>query len=254
MIYKNYIIPMECLLVGNRVKRGAVELLNALETEGISYTVITEHSGKYRDNFVDDMVDHGFQYVRPSYVYTSSMAAVDYVLWAHPDKRKVMMLGGRGLHSALEKGGFTFTHENPDWLFLGNAREASYLDYSECLEAIMNGAYIISVDNRRMQLYEGRHILGNASVVKMLEYATGSKAVSFGRGSKYLLASVLRYMQTTAENTIMVGSDFNKDILPAQSLGMETCFISDGRDMSEWGIEANKHPDYIVEDLFGLTR
>ena len=52
----------------------------------------------------------------------------------------------------------------------------------------------------------------------------------------------------------MVGTHFTKDILPAIALGMTTVYVTQGNSIADLGMNDETHPDYIVEDLAGLTK
>jgi ribonucleotide monophosphatase NagD (HAD superfamily) len=88
----------------------------------------------------------------------------------------------------------------------------------------------------------------------MLEYASGMKAIDFGRGSIGLYNMALRYMQVGPGDVVAVGTQFPKDIETARKIGIETVYLTNGSSIMELGMDEENHPDYIVEDLYGLTR
>lgn len=249
-----YIIELDSIYQYEHAKKGAVEFMDALAVNGLSYVIITEQTGRERTVLAQTLKDHGFRYIRPSDIYTSAMAAVDYLLSVNARKRRAMMIGGRGLKAALDQGGFIMTGDHPDYLFVAMNRNMTYSDYCGALEAINDGAQIVSTDNRRTQWSDGNRIIGNASVVRMLEYASGTRAVSTGRGSSNLFLSAQNYLSRKTEEILMVGTSFRSDILPSEELGYATCLVTEGRDIMKMGVNEDTHPDYIVEDLSGLTK
>jgi ribonucleotide monophosphatase NagD (HAD superfamily) len=182
------------------------------------------------------------------------MAAVDYLLVKFPQWKKAAYIGGRGIRAALELGGFSIDHKQPDVVFAGMNRNLSYKDYSDILQYLLNGAVLISTDSRRTQRMEGVDMIGSGAIVRMLEYASQKRAVDFSRGSDILLRMALRYLNIKAEDTLAVGDDFNRDIVPAIKRGMDTVLITNGEGIENLEMSDTIHPTYIVEDLSGLTR
>jgi len=182
------------------------------------------------------------------------MAAVDYALYNYPMYQSASMIGGAGLKEALTVGKFTSDLSTPKFLFAGMDRNMNYMDYSYALQALLNGALFFSVDDRKIMKSDGLDLIGNGAVVKMLEEASGVKAEHFGRGSGLLIKYALRYLSVNADQAVMIGDDFRKDIIPALPLRLETVLITNGGSIMEMGVSDALHPDYIVEDLFGLCR
>ena len=254
MIYKNYLLQLDTLMRRSYPAEGAVYLLDTLRENGLPYLILTEQSARTREQTANLMNDVGFHGIRPSDIYTSVMAAVDWLLWKEPHRKTAAYLGGSGLRMTLEEVGLQIRNLDADALFVGMNRNLCYNDYSEAVQIIHDGAILISTDSRRIQRQEGAEFIGNGAVIKMLEYASGTKAVDFGRGSIGLYNMALRYMQVTPSDVISIGTQFPRDIESARRMGIETVFLTNGASIMELGMTEENHPDYIVEDLYGLTR
>ncbi|MBE6109061.1 MAG: hypothetical protein E7194_01435 [Erysipelotrichaceae bacterium] len=254
MIDKTYLIQMECLIRNQKARPGAVELIDALNENGLSYVIISEQSGRTRAQMVELFESCGFHYIEPGDLYFSAMAAVDYLLIKFPQWKKAAYIGGKGIPAALEQGGFVINNAKPDVVFVAMDRNLSYKDYSDTLQYLLNGSVLISTDSRRTQIIDGVEMIGNGAVVKMLEYAAQKRSVDFSRGSDILLRMALRYIGVKAENALAVGDDFMRDIVPAIGRGMETVLITNGEGINDLPITDKLHPTYIVEDLSGLVR
>ena len=254
MIHKNYLLQLDTLLRRGYPADGAVYFLDTLRENGLPYLILTEQNARTRDQIASMMNDVGFHGVRPANIYTSVMAAVDWVLWKEPFRKTAAYLGGPGLRLTLEEVGMTIRHMDADVLFVGMNRNLGYRDYSEAVQIIHDGAILISTDSRRIQRQEGGEFIGNGAVIKMLEYASGMKAIDFGRGSIGLYNMALRYMQVGPGDVVAVGTQFPKDIETARKIGIETVYLTNGSSIMELGMDEENHPDYIVEDLYGLTR
>lgn len=252
MFDASYIIQQDVLIHSGKASKGAVSLIRTLEEEEMPYVIVCEQTGRIRDHIADYFVERDFRYVRPSCIYTSAMAAVDYLLLKEKNMNKAAYIGGAGIKEALEKGGFQISFDHPDVVLVGMNKKCTYEDYSKILVCLNDGAKLVSTDNRKTQKTDGMQMIGNASIVKMLEYASDQEAISFGRGSLNDLLMCKRFLKK--DNILVVGNDFTRDIIPAMKLGMSTVFVTEGRSIMHLGMNEDMHPDYIVEDLFGLTK
>ncbi len=252
MFDASYIIQLDVLVKNGVPTKGAISFLKKLEEEGMPYVIITEQSGRIRDHIADYLIERGFRYIRPSSIYTSCMACTDYIHIRYPKMQKAAYLGGAGIKEALEKGNYQITFDHPDFVLMGMNKKSTYLDYSKVAVAVNDGALLVSSDNRQVQMIDGMKMIGNASIIKMIEYTTGHHSITFGRGTDNLLLMTKLYLKK--ENILFVGDDFHRDIIPAMNCEFTTVFVTEGRSIEELGMDAEKHPDYIVEDLYGLTK
>ena len=254
MIKSTYLFTMDCLVKNGRPKKGAVELLELLYKQQVPFVVMSRQSGKSREKMIVDMRNAGFSVFRHANVYTSSMAAVDFLSSRYPDKNKAAVIGGEGIKEAVNTAGYHMDRFHPDFIFIGMDRSLGYEDYCEINAMIEDGGILVSVDDRRRQVIDTQKMIGNGAIVTMLEYASGNDAIHFGMGSPLYLDMVIRYLNTDASSIVSVGTSFGRDIVPCLNKGMTTVYVTEGRSIVNEGMNEKIHPDYIVEDLSGLTR
>jgi 4-nitrophenyl phosphatase len=254
MIDQLHILQTEVLLNGRRPRPGAIELIRFFREQNIPYLILSEQSGRSRSMLADLFESAGFERIYDHRFYTTAMAAVDWMMAYEPDILKVDFIGGNAIRSAIEVSGLTVSHKEAQAFLLGLDRNMTYQDYSEALQTLLAGAVLLSTDSRRKVRFDGMEQVGNGAVVKMFEYATGRKAADFGHGSLLTLRMALRYLKLYPEDVLMVGNDYQKDILPAIELGMPSVYVTEGRSIENLDMSEDRHPDFIVEDLAGLTR
>lgn len=254
MLKSTYILMMECLVKNGKPRKGATDLLDVLYRERIPFVVLSEQSGKKRENMTAEMQKIGFHTFRNANLYTSSMAAVDFLSVRFSEKNRVAAIGGAGLQEAVKAAEYIQTSSHPDFIFMGMNRNLAYDDYCAIYTMINDGGILVSVDGRKTMSVDGEKALGNDAFVHMLTYASSTSAIEFGRGTPLYLDMVLRYLGTEGKNVVMVGCSFIKDIIPALKKGMTTVYVTDGRSIENEGMNEKVHPDYIVEDLSGLIR
>ena len=255
MFNKCHLIQLDLLMRNGKEKnKGAIELIDALVAEDIPFLILSEQTGRKRESIVEYLNQIGFQGIQKHHIYSSAMASVDWILQNHPQKNKVAYLGGVGIKEALEIGQLELNHHYPDWFFIGMNRNATYQDYCFALQSIEAGAQLISTDERQLQIREGAPMIGNASVVKMLEYASGKQALHFGRGTEKLISMALNYKELKNDQAIYIGDRYKEDIGCANQMNIESLYVTYGNTLEHIQKYDSIHPTYIVEDLFGLTK
>lgn len=253
MLKGTYLIQMECIYRNGRPVQGAVSLLDTFHQNSIPFLLISEQSASSRTAIAERMQQAGLN-VHPQNIYTGAYAACSYIHWRYPERKRIYSVGGRGIRDAMDHCHLIEDRKRPDYVLIGLDRDLTYADYNDILHVLNNGAKLITVDNRIVQYKDGEADLGNGAIVKMLEYASGIKAISFGRGSERMIRWCLRYLGVNAENLLVAGNDFRRDILPAIDLGCTTFLVSEGRDITVAGISSQLHPDYIVDTVNGIAK
>ncbi len=254
MLDTHYLIQLDTMIRNGRVTAGTAEFLDALDQAQIPYTIVTEQSGRTREQIASALNAAGLINVRAEEIYTSSMAAVDYAYHRDMNAREAFVCGGRGIAELIDRTGFHHNYTHPDYVFFGLDRELGYLDYSDVLQMICDGALLLSTDSRLQQKSDGRMRIGSGALVNMLETASGKDAVHFGRGSELLYRWLLKYIGKTAADVTAVGNEFERDIVSAARMGFRTVLVADEDTDAEKMMTSRIHPDYIVESLEGLTR
>lgn len=249
-----YIIALDTLMQNRVAKPGAKEFLQALQKENIFYRIVTTRSSITIEDLLKQLSDCGLVGIKKENLYTTTMAAIDYLFKHDKNLRDVDYIGGSGLRRILVDANLHITHIRPRYIFMGMDSSLSYDEYQEVFTQVKQGSILVSVDDRRIQKYEDIDKIGNGSIVHMLEYATKKKALHFGVGSKVFLKQVCATLPYSYDETIMVGNSFKKDILPALQYGMLTFYVAGSEDMMSQGISDDVHPDYILDDLSGLLR
>ncbi|MBR2067333.1 MAG: hypothetical protein IJ875_03625, partial [Solobacterium sp.] len=185
--------------------------------------------------------------------YTTAMAAVDWIMSKEGTYKSVTYIGGAGMKEAVNKSGLLIDYKDPDVVFVGMNRELGYKDYCDILQYISGRSLFISTDNRKTQRYDGMMMIGNGSIVKMLEYASNKEAISFGRGSVMTIHLAMRHLKSYVEDAIFVSHRFQDDLLTASIAGMETTLITEGKDIYSLGVSKDYYPTSIADSLEGLT-
>ena len=250
MLEKAYLINLKVILAH---PDNSNQFLSALSAKGLPFALVDESGLFTREQLSEKLYNYGIRGIYPELFYTCNMAAVDYVLQKDQNHLKAGYLGSSALKNALLKGGFQLCQDHADWLFLGLDRSDGYPDFCSALQMVEQGAVMIATNDEPVYSRRDTKMIGAGAQTAMLEYASGRKAFHIGMPQPILAQCAMKYLGTSADNTILIGDCISKDILCGNRAGMETVLISS--DMSESAdLLREVHPTYLVEDLSGLLR
>ncbi len=250
-----FLVMESCLLdPRGRPVPGSVRFLDALIGSGVPFVILTNQSYATRDQMADRLLNAGFRNIVPAMFYTSTMAAIDAIVKKYPDRRRAAYLGGKGMIELLRETGFSLNMDRADWVFVGSDHNSSYNDYCYALKLIERGAYIISTDPRAAEVTRSNLLVGPGSIVKMLEYASGTKAVEAGIPAPLIVGRALKYLNVHPDRAVLACCHPEPEISCGVSAGIRTVLVMNGMDEKENALLRRVHPDYVVEDLTGLLR
>ena len=187
---------------------------------------------------------------KPEMFYNSAMAASQYVK-KHYEGNKAYYIGKQGMKDALNQEGFIIDDENPDFVFIGLDKDATYASYSKALS--LNGAKIIGTNNDRILAKPGGFEVGNGSVVDMFEYAANQKSPRIGKPNRAILDLCLEYFGLKEDEIVLIGDNLETDIKLGYEQNIETVLVQTGVHNKE-DIERLKiYPTHVVNTLMDLV-
>ena len=201
---------------------------------------------------VKHMQDMGYTNIEPSMFYNSAMAACQYVK-KHYNGNRAYYIGKQGMKDALDQEGFIVDDENPDFVFIGLDKDATYQSYSKALSLILNGAKIIGTNNDRILAKPGGFEVGNGSVVDMFEYAANQKSPRIGKPNRAILDLCLEYFGLKEDEIILIGDNLETDIKLGFEQNIETVLVQTGVHKKEDIEQLKIYPTHVVNTLMDLV-
>jgi len=255
MFAQCFLIMESCLInERQRPQPGAVRFLDALIQNRVPFVILTNRSAQLRTAMAEGMNRAGFHNVAAEMFYTSTMAAVDAIVKKYPDKKNAGYIGGKGMLELLRIGGFALNMDRADWVFVGSDHSSTYNDYSYCLKLVERGAYIVSVDPSPTERSLSGTLIGSGSVVKMLEYASGTRAIKAGIPAPLIVSRALKYLRREIDDAVLIASHPETEIVCGNNAGIRTVLFAPAMDEKENALLRRIHPDYVAEDLSALLR
>lgn len=238
---------------GRNIIPSAKQLVDYLQLNQLPFYFFTNNASRTPTENADHMINIGYQNIIPSMFYNSSMACVAYLKKNFPGKQ-VMMVGQAGLQEELLRNGYSLVSENAEYVMVGMNKEGNYRLYSQALSNLINGAQLFGTNSDRILLSENGVNVGNGSVVAMLEYASGQKAVITGKPSPIILDEALEYFKLNKSEVMVVGDNLETDILCGINGGVKTALVLSGVHKQSDCERLNIVPDYIVDNLLDIIK
>ena len=254
MIRKCHIIQYETLVKNNeKPKDGAITLIESLLKRHIPFLIVTDRSNQTKKELCIHMRAMGFPTFSEGVIYTSTMAARDWIARKYPTRIKANYIGGRGLKEVLVEAGFVLNCEDPHWIFIGSESHLDAIDLNRDIQKIKKGAVLISTDSSREHIDRDKQCIAAGAITRLLEYAANTKALEFGRPSLVTLSYALRYTGYKEDEVRIVSDEYGADILPALQCHYETAFVATDTSFMEIQKDKDLHPKWIVDSLSGLA-
>lgn len=234
----------------------AIDSLNrAGETRRLGF--ITNNASR-RDTIVaEHLRELGLTATRPEDVVTSPQAAMRLLRERVAPGSTVLVVGGDGLVSELEKAGYVVTRsadDAPAAVVQGFAPDVGWAHLAEAAYALAlpeeEGGIPWIATNTDWTIPQARGIApGNGTLVSAVHTAVGRLAVVAGKPERPIFdEAVARF---DARRPLFIGDRLDTDIAGAQTAGIDSVLVLTGIDRPKHVLAAppSSRPTYIVGDL-----
>lgn len=195
--------------------------------------------------------------VRPEDVVTSPQAAVVLLADLVPAGATILVVGGEGLTTEVERAGFTVTRsaeDSPAAVIQGFAPTVGWEQLAEASFALHTGIPWVAT-NTDWTIPVARGIApGNGTLVSAVHTAVGRLPVVAGKPERAIFdAATARF---GSSNPLFIGDRLDTDIAGANAAGMESAHVLTGIDRAKQllAAEAKLRPTYILRDLRELDQ
>lgn len=228
----------------------AVDSLNkAGETLRVGY--ITNNASRTDASVAAHLSDLGLD-VAPEDVVTSPQAAVVLLAGLVPAGSTILVIGGEGLTTEVERAGFRLTRsaeDSPAAVIQGFAPTVGWEQLAEASFALHTGIPWVAT-NTDWTIPVARGIApGNGTLVSAVHTAVGRLPVVAGKPERAIFdAATARF---GSSNPLFLGDRLDTDIKGANAAGMESAHVLTGIDRAKQllAADATLRPTYILGDL-----
>ena len=180
-------------------------------------------------------------------IFTAADASVNYVK-ANFSKAAVYAMPKV---KELFKG--MLDYNEPDVVVMGDlGKEWNFTVLNEIFRIVHAGVPLVAMQkNRFWKTPEKGLLLDLGAFVKSIEFAADTNAVLIGKPSElYFKEGLKKINRNPGEKFLMIGDDYNNDILPVMNMGSKACLIYTGKTDFPLKPEILPRPDYEAKNLF----
>lgn len=251
--YKAYCFDLDGTIYrGKEAIDTAVKFVHLLQDEGIEPYYLTNNSSKTRERLQQVLQDIGVD-APLDHIYSSSLATAAYVAKMSANK-KVNVVGELGIRTALIEQGLEITDEQSDVLIMGIDRQISYEKLVRACDYVQNGAKLIGTNGDIKFPNETGFTPGNGSFVQLVANVSGVTPTFVGKPSPVMLQIIAEEHHFEKSEMVMVGDNYDTDILCGINFGCDTIHVNTGVTPTEIVKQQAKLPTYCVENLLELIK
>lgn len=219
--------------------------------QGANYYFLTNNTTKTPEQVAANLVNnHGIK-ADVDQIITPSLATAFYITSQNKNiaDKSAYVIGEYGLKSAIFSTGIQLNEVNPDYVIVGLDYDVTYHKFELATLAIKRGAKFIGTNADTNLPNERGLVPGAGSVISLVETATQQRAKYIGKPDKPIIEYALNKFNLNKDETIIVGDNYNTDILCGLNNGLDTLLVYTGVSTREDISKQERKPSYEINNL-----
>lgn len=246
--YKGYLIDLDgTMYKGTELIQEARDFVIALKEKQIPYLFVTNNSTKTPEQVAMKLETFGIPATEQQ-VFTTSQATANYLHDRKPNG-SAYVIGGDGIRHALTEKGLTIEDEGTDFVVVGLDQTITYEKLAKACLNVRNGAFFVSTNGDIAIPTERGLLPGNGSITSVVTVSTQTNPVFIGKPESIIMEQALQVLGTPKEETLMVGDNYDTDILAGMRAGLDTLLVHTGVTTKELLTGYKEKPTYVVDSL-----
>lgn len=248
------------IYMGSTLFPYTLKFLSDMKEAGIGYSFLTNNPSRSVADYLKKLEGLGIQADEDN-MYTTSIAAIDYIKTHYSSAKRLFMLGTPSMVSQFEKAGFEACADNPDDVpdVLVVAFDMT-LEYSRLCRAAWwasQGVPYVATNPDRVCPTDQRTVLVDCgSLCKCIEHATGRRPdITLGKPDPNMLKGILDRHGLQPDEIAMVGDRIYTDTAMAHNAGAFGVLVLSGETTLETAeavaedVRTNPAPEFFPPDL-----
>ena len=237
-----------------------VEFLEKMKSEGIGYSFLTNNPSRSVADYLKKLEAMGIKADEKD-MYTTSLAAIDYIKSHYPSAKRIFFLGTPSMISQFEKAGFESCTDDPDDVpdVLVVAFDMTF-DFPKLCRAAWwasQGIPYVATNPDRVCPTDQRTVLVDCgSMCKCIEHAVGRRPdITLGKPDPNMLTGIMDRYGLAPEEVAMVGDRIYTDTATAHNAGAFGVLVLSGETTLETAeavaedARTNPSPEFFPPDL-----
>jgi len=248
---KAFIIDMDGVIYhGNRLLRGAAELVAWLRAKGKRFLFLTNSSERSPAELSQKLARLGIE-VEAEHFYTSALATAGFLTSQKPGG-SAYVIGEPGLINALYDSGYTMNNVNPDYVVFGESRGYGLEAIERAVNLVLGGARLVGTNPDLNGPSETGIVPACGALIAPIELAAGRKAYFVGKPNPLMMRHALRRLGATREETAIIGDRMDTDIIAGIEADIETILVLSGVTTREELGDFSYSPRHVLEGVFEI--
>ncbi len=236
---------------GNKILPGVRKFVEWLKKENKKFIFLTNSSERTPEELEEKLNRMGIE-VDKSHFYTSALATASFLSGQKPHG-SAYIIGEAGLINALYNVGYTMNNVNPDYVVMGESRSYSYERIEHAVNLVLKGAKLIGTNPDTTGPGETGIVPATKALISPIELATGKNAYFIGKPNPLMMRIALKKLETTKDETIIIGDRMDTDIIAGIESDIETTLVLSGiSDMVTMESFAYR-PSFVLKGIIDLV-
>ncbi|EPD50533.1 TIGR01457 family HAD hydrolase [Paenisporosarcina sp. HGH0030] len=246
--YKCYCIDLDGTVYrGKQPIKETVQFVHHLQHQGIEPFFVTNNASQTPDQVLSKLAGFGI-IAKRSHIMTSALAAAKYIALHYPGK-EVSMIGESGLRESLLEKGVCIVPSSKEVFVMGIDRDITYEKIAQASLDIRQGATFISTNSDRAFPNERGLMPGNGAFTALIQSSTGVEPIYIGKPHGHMLEMIQLEHQYSKEDMVMIGDNYDTDIMAGINFGIDTIHVNTGVTSTEEALLKPERPTVTLENL-----
>ncbi len=256
------------IYLGSRVFTFTVPFLESMASAGIGHSFLTNNPTRSVSDYVAKLEGMGIKAGEDN-MYTTSLAAIDYIRERHPSAKRLFMLGTPSMVSQFEKAGFEACADDPrdvpDVLVVAFDTTLTFPRLCRAAWWASQGIpYVATNPDRVCPTNEETVLVDCGSLQQCIFHATGRRPdIVLGKPDPTMLLGICRRHGLEPDEIAMVGDRIYTDTAMAHNAGAVGVLVLSGETTLETALKVAEDartnpspefypPDFVVRDIAEL--
>ncbi len=257
------------IYLGSRLFPFTLKFLEDIRNAGIGHSFLTNNPTRSVAAYIKKLKGLGIQ-ANEDNLYTTSLAAIDYIKEQYPDAKRLFMLGTPSMIEQFRKAGFEECADDPDdvpdALVVAFDTTLAYPRLCRAAWWASQGIPYVATNPDRVCPTDQRTVLVDCgSLQKCIEHATGRKPdIVLGKPDPTMLQGIMHKHGLKPEEIAMVGDRIYTDTAMAHNAGAVGVLVLSGETTLETAQKVAEDartnpdpeffpPDFVVENVAELA-
>jgi NagD protein len=248
------------IYLGSTLFPYTLKFLADMKEAGIGYSFLTNNPSRSVADYLKKLEGLGIQADEEN-MYTTSLAAIDYIKTHYPEAKRLFLLGTPSMISQFEKAGFESCADDPDdvpdVLVVAFDMTLNYQRLCRAAWWASQGVPYIATNPDRVCPTDQKVVLVDCgSMCKCIEHATGRQPdITLGKPDPNMLYGIMERLDLKPEEVAMVGDRIYTDTATAHNAGAFGVLVLSGEttlevvDKVAEDARNNPAPEFFPPDL-----